>query len=91
MESNNIIFFSYGMDDFLMEIKSVFYLYIFIYSVLQKFESFFFLESMFSLNFVGNSSIHCIKHKKNQQLLSHSYYELFNNIFKAKFKKISLN
>lgn len=50
-----------------MEIKSVFYLYIFIYSMLQKFESFFFGVYVW-FEFRWNSSIHYIKHKKNQQL-----------------------
>lgn len=53
------------------------FIYIFLYSV---FIGEFFFESMFGLNFVGNSSIRYFKHKKRNQYnrLSHFYYGLFS-------------
>lgn len=62
-----------------MEVKSVVYLYIFIQCVYRRVFLLFF-ESMFGLNFVGNSSIRYFKHKKRNQYnrLSHFYYGLFS-------------
>lgn len=68
-------FFLMEWTIFLWRLK-VSFIYIFLYTVCCRSLRVFFLESMFGLNFVGNSSIHCINNKKNQQLFS--YCELFS-------------